>query len=41
MPISHYWPGITPLNVWDLPYDMWLMYLDELKHIKEKLKESG
>jgi hypothetical protein len=20
------WPGITPLNVWDLTYDFWLLY---------------
>ena len=34
--ISHHWPGITPLNVWDLPYDMWLIYLQGVQVLKDK-----
>jgi len=45
VPISHYWPGITPLNVWDLPYDMWLLYLRAHKDLRDEMKrrqdESG
>ena len=26
MTVAHVWPGITPLNVWDLPYDMWCIF---------------
>jgi len=24
--VCHVWPGITPLNVWDLPLDVWLLF---------------
>jgi hypothetical protein len=24
--VSHVWPGITPLNVWQLQVREWLMY---------------
>lgn len=34
--VCHYWPGITPFNIWQLPYDMWLRLLAGLKHIKEQ-----
>jgi hypothetical protein len=33
--ISQVWPGITPFNVWDLPYDMWLLFTRKLELIKE------
>ncbi len=23
---SHVWPGITPFNVWDLPWSLWESY---------------
>ena len=25
--VSFVWPGITPHNVWDTPYDFWCMYV--------------
>ena len=25
--MSHVWPGITPLNVWDLGYTMWVKFV--------------
>ncbi|WP_181036363.1 hypothetical protein [Arthrobacter sp. B1805] len=25
--IAHVWPGITPLNVWEMRYDMWLLFV--------------
>lgn len=36
--VSRIWPGITPFNVWDMPYDMWLMYVAAVKELKS---ESG
>jgi hypothetical protein len=36
------WPGINGLNVWDLDYQMWLLYsrAAEQQEINEK-KEQG
>jgi len=34
--ISHHWPGITPFNVWQLPYDMWLGYVAACGELKDK-----
>ncbi|WP_281269632.1 hypothetical protein [Arthrobacter silvisoli] len=25
--MSHVWPGITPLNVYDLTYTMWIKFV--------------
>jgi hypothetical protein len=38
--ISHLWPGIHPLNVWELPYDMWLLYVAAAKDWEEKAQEG-
>ncbi len=24
--VCHVWPGLTPFNVWDLPYDTWVSF---------------
>lgn len=29
--IAHVWPGITPLNVWEMRYDMWLHFVANAK----------
>lgn len=34
--VSHHWPGVTPLNVWDLPYDMWLTLLAGVRRLKDE-----
>lgn len=39
--ISQVWPGITPFNVWDLPYDMWLLFTRKLEMIKEAHSNGG
>lgn len=39
--VCHYWPGITPLNVWELPYDMWLIFLAALRDIREARESQG
>lgn len=39
--VSHWWPGITPLTVWDLPYDMWLLYVRACKDARDALKEGN
>lgn len=33
--ISHVWPGIHPLNVWELPYDMWMLYVVNARRWEE------
>jgi len=39
------WPGISPVNVWELTYDFWLLYVraaivwDEER--KKQHKEAG
>lgn len=32
------WAGITPMNVWDMRYDMWLLHLNALKQIESQSK---
>lgn len=42
--ISHVWPGITPLNVWQLTWADWLMYAhaaDEWAKAREKGADDG
>lgn len=39
--MSHYWPSIGPLNVWDLPYDMWLMYVQAAKDLRAQQKAQA
>lgn len=41
VPISHYWPGVNPATVWQLPYDMWLLYLQALKDLREEQKRQN
>ena len=33
--VTHHWPGITPFNVWDLPYEVWLLYVAAAKQIQD------
>jgi hypothetical protein len=33
--VTHHWPGITPLNVWDLTYEVWLLYVAAAKEIAD------
>jgi hypothetical protein len=35
LPVSHYWPGITPLNVLDLPAHWWAAYLIGARQLAE------
>jgi hypothetical protein len=37
--IAQIWPGITPLNVWDLPYDAWLLGLAAIEQLKRDLEK--
>ena len=39
--ISQIWPGITPFNVWDLPYDMWLLFTRKLDGPLPTLAEAA
>lgn len=40
--VSFVWQGITPLNVWDLPYDMWCVYERNVDaYLKAKLNASA
>lgn len=37
--LCHVWPGITPMNVWDLTWGQWLAFstaCDEWVKIREK-----
>lgn len=34
--VSHHWPGITPMNVWDMRLDMWLLVLAGVKRLKDE-----
>jgi len=35
------WPGITPLNVWELPLDVWLMFADACDEWIKQQKEAN
>ena len=39
--VSHVWPGVTPLNVWDLPYDMWLQFANGADEWSRQQKEAS
>jgi hypothetical protein len=39
--VCHVWPGITPWNVWELPYDVWVDFAHAADEwIKERTKET-
>lgn len=38
--MAHVWPGITPLNVWEMPYDMWLLFVANAKAWEEERKKE-
>jgi len=35
------WPGITPLNVWELTLDVWLMFAAAADQWNEQQKEAN
>lgn len=40
--VSHVWPGITPINVWDMRYDLWVGFASAADDwIKENKKANG
>lgn len=39
--MAHVWPGITPLNVWELRYDMWLRFVGAAKAWEEDNKKRA
>lgn len=44
MIVSHVWPGITPMNVWDMPYYLWCKFAeaaDEWVKARQKEADSG
>jgi len=41
--VSHVWPGITPMNVWDMAYDFWCHFAsaaEEWRTAREKEAEN-
>lgn len=34
--IAQIWPSINPLNVWDLPYDAWLLGLAAIEEMERE-----
>ncbi|GGJ74383.1 hypothetical protein GCM10007173_36650 [Glutamicibacter ardleyensis] len=34
------WPGITPLNVWEMRYDMWVLYVKNAEKWSEQQKKA-
>jgi hypothetical protein len=39
--ISHVWPGITPMNVWDLTVQMWLIFAAAADDWNEQQRRSA
>jgi hypothetical protein len=39
--VAHVWPGITPMNVWDMRYDFWVGFADAAeKYAKDQTKST-
>jgi hypothetical protein len=38
--VCHVWPGITPFNVFQLPYDMWVGFAKAADDYEREMKES-
>lgn len=34
--VTQYWPGINHVNVWEMPLDMWLLYLANMREIERQ-----
>lgn len=34
------WPGITPLNVWDLTYGVWALYVEHERQLAEEVSRA-
>lgn len=39
--MCHLWPGLTPFNVWDLRYDVWLMFAAQADAWTKEQKEAS
>lgn len=39
--MSHYFPGITPLNVYDLTLNWWRVYVDQARAIVDAKKAAA
>lgn len=39
--VCHVWPGITPLNVWELTLDVWLMFAAAADDWAEQQKKEA
>jgi len=39
--VCHVWPGITPLNVWQLTLDVWLMFAAAADDWAEQQKKEA
>jgi len=39
--VCHLWPGITPLNVWNLQYPVWLMFAAQADAWAKEQKEAS
>jgi hypothetical protein len=39
--ISHHFPGITPLNVYDLTLDWWRVYVAQVKAIADTAEKQA
>jgi hypothetical protein len=39
--VSHFFPGITPLNVYDLTLDWWRIYVDHARAMLEAKKTAS
>jgi len=39
--LCHVWPGITPMNVWGMTYDAWLIFADAVDAWVAEQKEAS
>ena len=39
--VCHLWPGITPFNVFGLPYSMWVSFAEAADEYQKSMKEAS
>ena len=41
MTVAHVWPGITPLNVWDMEWAMWNVFARAADDYRDQMREGN
>jgi hypothetical protein len=39
--VSHVWPGLTPINIWNLTLDVWLIFAQAADDWNKQQREAA